>query len=267
MAGTAPKEFISNIALIDVIPPLDINFQVWAERGNCYEETAGAGDDEPWFRSFTATYRAVGKQALDLSSHDIFRQEDIESGDWIGFNPMTPFDGRLERDGVVAIAVVGLEVDNEEAAEDQISDFDEAYGLYWKQFFTHGLLSLDGIPLGDGIVALAKTGGVTATLIIGGAGLALIAVGGLFWAAWAPADPIGYDLLVFDAVTLHKLSAPGGSPRIQDAGNIGGITWSSYPKGFTIKAANVAEYREERQYWSDDEESKYGIDFMITRLP
>jgi len=72
---------------------------------------------------------------------------------------------------------------------------------------------------------------------------------------------------VFDATTLNNLSKPGGASRLPDAGNVGGITFSSYPKGSTIISADVAQYREERQYWSDEEESKYGLDFMITRLP
>jgi hypothetical protein len=265
--GPAPKEFVSNIALIEVIPPLDIDYQVWVERGNCYEETAGLGDDEPWFRSYTATYRAVGKQVLETASRDIFQQEDIESGDWIGFPPVTPFDGKLERDGVVAIAILGLEVDSDDAAKQHVTNFGDAYELYFKQLLTGAASAGAGGLFGKGLGTLVDKGIVTLSLIVGGIALAAIAVGGLFYAAWAPADPIGYDLLVFDAVTLYNLVTPGGAPRIQGEGNIGGITWSSYPKGFTIKAADVAEYREERQYWSDDEESKYGLDFMITRLP
>jgi hypothetical protein len=265
--GAAPKEFVSNTALIEIIPPLDIQYQVWAERGNCYEETSGPGDDEPWFRSYTASYRAVGKQVLESTSRDIFQQEDIESGDWIGFSPVTSFDGKLERDGVVAIAILGLEVDSEDAAKEQITDFGDAYALYFKQLLTGAASAGAGGLFGKGLGTLVDKGIVTASLVVGGIALAAIAVAGLFYAAWAPADPIGYDLLVFDQVTLFNLVTPGGSPRNHGEGNIGDITWSSYPKGFTIKAANVAEYREERQYRSDDEESKYGLDFMVTRLP
>lgn len=265
--GVPPTEFVSNTALIEVIPSLDIAYQVWIERGNCYEETSGPGDDEPWFRSYTASYRAVGKKALDVSGHDIFRHEDVEGGDWIGFPPVTPFDGKLERDGCVAIAIVGLEVDSDDAAEEQVTGFGEAYALYFEQLLTGAVLAPSAGGLGKGLITLAEKGVVTASLIVGGIAVAAILVGGLFFAAWAPADPIGYDLLVFDATTLNALSKPGGAPRLADAGNVGGITYSTYPKGSTIIAADVAEYREERQYWSDDEESKYGLDFMITRLP
>ena len=265
--GTPPKEFVSNTALIEVIPSLDVAYQVWVERGNCYEETAGPGDDEPWFRSYTATYRAVGKKAIEVSGHDIFRHEDVESGDWIGFPAVTPFDGRLERDGCVAIAIVGLEVDSDDAAERQVTEFGEAYGLYFEQLLTGAVLAPSAGGLGKGLITLAEKGVVTASLVVGGIAVAAILVGGLFFAAWAPADPIGYDLLVFDATTLNNLSKPGGASRLPDAGNVGGITFSSYPKGSTIISADVAQYREERQYWSDDEESKYGLDFMITRLP
>ena len=265
--GPAPTEFVSNTAIIEIIPPLDIDYQVWIERGDCYEETAGPGDDEPWFRSYTAAYRAVGKQSIDITSHDVFNQEDIESGDWIGFPPVTPFDGRLERDGCVAIAIVGLEVDSKDAARDQITGFGESYTLYFKQLFTGLAGGADSIIAAPGVATFFKTGAITASLIAGGIGALAILVGGLFFASWAPADPIGYDLLVFDMVTLYNLSTPPGATRIQDAGNIGGITWSSYPKGFTITAADIAQYREERQYWSDDEESKYALDFMVTRLP
>ena len=124
-----------------------------------------------------------------------------------------------------------------------------------------------GGVFGQGLGTLLDTGVATVSLAIGGYALAAIAVGGFLFAAWAPADPIGYDLLVFDQVTLYNLSRPGAGERLPAAGTLGEIQWSSHPKGFTIKSANVAEYREERQYWSDDEESRYALDFMITRLP
>jgi hypothetical protein len=266
-AGPVPSEFVSNTALIEIVPPLDLTYQVWCERGNCYSETSGLGSDEPWFRSYTASYRALGTQVIDLHDADIFNQEDIDSGDWINFNPVSPFSGRLETSGVVAIAVMGLEVDSEDAARDQVTSFGEAYGLYYKQLFTGLAGSGAGGVFGVGLSALIDTGVITASLVAGGIALIVIAALGLLWASWAPADPIAYDLLIFDQVNLFLLSNPGSLEPPSNVGSIGGIDWVSMPRGFTITSATSAEYREEHQYMSADEESRYGLDFMITRLP
>ncbi len=265
--GPAPAEFVSNTALIEVIPPLDIPYQVWVERGNCYEETDGLGDDEPWFRSYTATYRATGSQVIEAKEGDIFRHEDVESGDWIGFPPVTPFSGRLDAAGCVAIAILGLEVDSDDAAEEQITSFGEAYGLFWKQAFTLLSAGAAGGVLGKGIASLIGGAGITASLIVGGIALIVIAAIGLFFADWAPADPIAYDLIVYDAVSLNKLTTPGAALPPRDVGMIGYIGWSTYPKGVTPTSATTADYREERQYWAQDEGSKYGLDFKINQLP
>jgi hypothetical protein len=265
--GPAPSEFVSNTALINIIPPLDIPYQVWVERGNCYEETSGMGDDEPWFRGYTATYLKDGNHSIATTSQDIFRQEDIESGDWIGFPPVNLFSGKFDVGGAVAIAIQGLEVDSEDAAEQQVTSFREAYELYFEQLITRLAGGAAGGPFGYGLGVLIDTGKITASLVVGGLALAFIAAGGVFFAVWAPADPIAYDLLVFDAVSLFLLTTPGASLPPQDAGTIGGITFSTYPKGFTLTSTVTAEYREERQYRSDDEESQYGLDFKINRLP
>jgi hypothetical protein len=266
-AGPAPSEFVSNTAFIDIVPPLDIPFQVWFTRGNCYEETDGLGSDEPWFRSYTATYRAVGSDVVATKSQDIFKQEDIDSGDWIGFTPVTAFSGKFEIGGVVAIAVQGLEVDSEDAAKEPVTSFGEAYGLYWKQVFT--ILAGGGATglLGKGIAALIDGAGITGSLIAGGIALIVIAAAGLFFAAWAPADPIAYDLLIYDPVNLFLLTSPGAALPLSDAGNIGGITWSSLPTGFNVTSATSAEYMEERQYRADDEGSHYGLNLKLNQLP
>lgn len=264
--GNAPAEFVSNTALIDIIPPLDITYQIWVERGNCYEETDGPGGDEPWFRSYTATYQAVGSQVLGAMEADIFRQEDVDSGEAISFAPVTPFQGSLQVSGCVGIAILGLEVDDDEAAEEQVTAFGEAYSLYWKQILTVLSTGTAGGLLGKGIAAAIGGAGITASLIVGGIGLIVIAALGLLFAAWAPADPIAYDIMVYDMVTLNKLTTPGGTLPLGDAGGIGYITWSRLPKSITPTSATTADYREERQYRAPDEGSKYGLDFKINRL-
>jgi hypothetical protein len=52
--GSPPTEFVSNQAFIEIVPPTDIPYQVWFDRGNCYQETSGPGSDEAWFVAFTA---------------------------------------------------------------------------------------------------------------------------------------------------------------------------------------------------------------------
>jgi hypothetical protein len=94
-----------------------------------------------------------------------------------------------------------------------------------------------------------------------------IAVAGFFWAGWAPADPVGSDILVFDQVSLFQLTTPGQPTRTAGSGRLGSIDWSSFPKGSTQTGMFTAEYREERQYSSEDEESRYGLEFKVNQAP
>lgn len=261
-AGTPPAEFISNLALIEILPPTDIPYQVWFDRGNCYQETSGWGSDESWFVAFTAIVRGNQNDNLQTSSQTIFREDDLDSGDWIGFTPVSPFSAKLDAGHAVAIAIMGLEVDSEQAAKDQVKDFWDAYLLYYKEL---------GVFL-SGAEGLASAGGgaiadYAGALVGGGIALVAIAVAGFFWAGWAPADLIGSDILVFDQVSLFQITTPGQPTRTAGSGRIGSIDWSSFPKGSTQTGMFSAEYREERQYWSGDEESRYGLEFKVNQTP
>ena len=266
-SGPAPAEFVSNTALLDLMPPLDIPFQVWFTKGDCYEETDGLGSDEPWFRCYTASYRTGGDDSIPLVEQDIFRQDDIDSGDWIGFSPVTAFSNKFQMGGAVAVAVQGLEVDSDDAAEQQVTTFGEAYELYWKQVYTLLSAGTASGGIGDGVAALVAGKGITAILIVGGIALIGIAALGLLFAAWAAADPIAYDLLIYDSATLFRLTTPGAALPLGDAGNIGGITWSSLPTGFEVTSSNTAAYLEERQYRADDQGSRYGLRLKLNQLP
>jgi hypothetical protein len=260
--GSPPTEFVSNQVVIEIVPPTDIPYQVWFDRGNCYQETSGWGSDEAWFSAFTATYRGNENEKLQTSSQTIFQEDDLDSGDWIGFTPASGFSGKLGAEEAVAIAVLGLEIDNEQAAKDQVTDFGKAFLLFYKEYAAQ-LATAEGLAS----LAGAVVGGPLGALIAAGVAAIVIFVAGLFFAWGAPADPIGYDVLVFDQVSLFQLTTPGQPIRTADSGRIGNIDWSSYPKGSTTKGMFTAEYREERQYWSGDEESRYGLEFYVNQTP
>ena len=109
--------------------------------------------------------------------------------------------------------------------------FGEAYELYWKQVYTLLATGPAGGAFGKGLAVLFDTGKIVASFIVGGIALIAIAALGLLFAAWASADPIAYDLMVYDLLSLYKLTTPGSAVPLQDAGGIAYITWSRLPQG------------------------------------
>ncbi len=265
--GPAPASFRSNTVLLDVLPPIDVPYQVWFERARCYQETSGWGDDEPWFRHFTAAFRSKGAEDLVTTAGEIFTREDIESGDTINFAAVNPFSNTLTPQGCVAIAVLGLEVDDEDAAKQQIRDFWDAYQLFYQKLLVGAASGASGGLFGAGLDVLISKGVVTASLVAGGVAIVAIAAIGLAFADWAPADPIAYDVIVFDQVGMYRITMPNQGQRAPESKRLGNIDMTSHPKGATADTEFEATYREERQYWCDDEESRYGLDLKVNRLP
>lgn len=168
-----PKEFASNEILIDLQPSPNQRYQILIDEAGCDEETDGLGSDEPWFRAITGTLELPNAdttiQFPAVNLVDIMSAEDVDSGESISFSPASLFNDTLGRK-VLAIGIIGLEVDSEDAARKQIDDFVDAF----KDYFNQSLVQLGlAVSIGGGggtaiVLAVAGAGSVSLALIVGG---------------------------------------------------------------------------------------------------
>ena len=180
------------------------------------------------------------------------------------------FRDKLKKGEVFAVSVIGLEVDSEDAAKAQIEAFGDAYVEYWKQFYTQLGSSTAAGVVGSALTTLIKTGVMSSTGYAGGIALIVIAALGIFYALWAPANPIAYDFMVFDATKLYNLTNP-----TQPLPTLGEDAWFAYqnvyavwvPKSKTVSdpGGTQAIYAEDHFYNSRVEKSNYQLVYEIGR--
>lgn len=266
-AGIPPKEFVSNDIWLDVQPSPDVGYRVTTDEAFCIEETDGLGSDEPWFRAFVARFIPAGTSPVTIlpqTDFTIMEADDVDSGEVIGLAAPDLFNGKFSPGEVCAVAVLGLEVDGEEAAKENIRGFAEAYGDYWKSFFA---ITATGADVSV-VVALLQRGVATAVSIAVGV-VMLFAIGliGVLYAVWAPADPIGIDVLVFDSVNLYWRTQPGVPLPPGDKQSYGDLSTEVTPLSKLPRPGGTsALYSEYRLYRSEDEDSTYRLTYRVERI-
>ena len=266
--GPAPADFTSNDVWIDIQPSPNQVFRVWTDEPFCIEETDGLGSDEPWFQAYSVRFApaAAGTGLVAMLPQQqitIMDTDDVDSGESITFAAPDLFHDKLGIGEVVALAVYGLEVDDDDAAKQQIKDFGDAYGLYWKNFFTQFAATSD-VGLVTALIGKGVATGVS--LAIGAAVLAGIAIIGLFYAAWAPADPIGYDVIIFDALSLFDLTNPATPLPASFSKSFDELSLDVNPQGKLVQPGGTqARYSEEHLYRSSDEDSTYKLVYRVER--
>ncbi|MEA2959874.1 MAG: hypothetical protein QOJ58_5929, partial [Alphaproteobacteria bacterium] len=265
--GAPPAEFVSNDVWIDLVPSPDQGYRIWTDEAFCIEETDGLGSDEPWFQAYTVQFVPSGTSVVSMLPQQqttIMRTDDVDSGEPISFSAPDFFHGKLGLDGLFALGVYGLEVDSDDAAQQQIKDFGDAYALYWKNFWT-GLAVGADVTLVSG--AIARGAATAATLIGGVAFLAVVAIVGLFYAGWAPADPIGYDLMTFDPRSLFDRTNPTTPVPASFGKSFGDLSLDVSPQNKLVQPGGTqARYSEDHIYHSDDEDSTYKLVYRIERI-
>ena len=149
----------------------------------------------------------------------------------------------------------GFEIDSERAFREQIESVTEAFvdivKRIWEEF-------KDELGAAAGAI-ITKFGwwGLVAVLIAA----AVIIVISLIVALWAPADPIIEDTIALSSVELAALSSANfPSPPERSYTTTQGIDVTVVP------VSKSAEYRERREYRSDDEDSSYHINLRYSRL-
>ena len=156
------------------------------------------------------------------------------------------------------LSITGFEVDGEEAFKREIESFTEAFVEILKDELA---FLLDHLKEVEAIVSKLAASGLKG-LIAGAIAVAVVLAVDVFVALWAPADRIIEDAIgttTLDLVQLTSVNFPLPLPSEH-------IT----PQGITVKVTPLdkipQQYRERREYISEEEESRYEIVLCYNRV-
>jgi len=253
---------VSNSQFIRVAPSPTSRFRIASETLAARQETSPAsfGSDEVRvrIRAYPIIASLTDLTLGDEQAFDSPEFEDVDSGDVrqmqaVLFEQSSPIDG-------LVMTIMGFEIDSEKAYREQINSFTDAFLHYLK-------ITLAGIAAA--ISAGAFTVGVKDLLkfalshpIILAIAVAVVLVVILILAAWAPADlliedALGFTLSDLDALTNTDLPLPEVAPYVSQ-------------QGIKVKATPLekvpTQYRERREYVSDEEDSRYEIVLRYNRV-
>jgi hypothetical protein len=251
---------LSNVEYISVATPSTARFQIRSETLDARAETSPAsfGSDEVGIRILALPLfpdLSSGEAQLPNGGAPI-RFSDVDSGerramDHLLFSHQQPIAG-------LALSIRGFEIDGEEAFERQIESTLDAFIDILKDQLA---FVLDHLKEAGGIAAKLAGYGLQG-LIAGAIAAAVVVAIDVFVALWAPADPIIEDMIgpsTQDLVELTSVNYP--LPAASEY-----IT----PQGIKVKVTPLdkspGQYRERREYISDDEESRYEIVLRYNRV-
>lgn len=265
-------QYVSNRVLVELLPPTDKKFSITCDSAFCIQETDGGGADEPWFQSMTAllTLPDESDSTLDMqwsAPVDIFNVEDVDSGEWISFPSKQLFSGPIAGQ-LLAVGVIGLEIDSEDAAKERVKGFWNSYVLYLKQVFVQLGLEGGGSVLTDAIKEFFAGKAFPWWGYVAGGVMALIAAGGFLFAAWAEADLLALDVMVLGPGDFHALT-DRNTPSPVDPWYywLPGTQIFVTPLGKKLETGGQeASYREARVYRSSEEHSRYELKYTIRRF-
>jgi len=250
---------VSNSQFIRIVPPPTARFRIASETLGARQETAPAsfGSDEVRVRVLIASMIS-DLSNLTFGEEEDFEFEDLDSGEVrqmqrVLFNQTGPVDG-------VFMLIIGHEIDSEKAYEDEIDNFTKAFLHYLKI-----ALAAIGAAITIGAVAIGVTELIKLALfhwVILAIAAAITLVVVLLLASWAPADIIIEDSLGFtigdlDALTNANLPLPESTQYVSQS-------------GIKVKTEPLekvpTQYRERREYRSDEEDSRYEIVLRYNRI-
>jgi hypothetical protein len=237
-----PSEFLSNEICVELLPSLDINWSITVDEGFCYDETSPswAGSDEIWWDAFTSFFK-LGKESSFVPNHVEFPRaewDDMDDGDPVFMNPpVIAAAGNFE---VVLVYMLGLEVDDEAVARQQLQKFGETFWFVAGSFLG---------SLGDHSSEEVQKRGTdiaSENLIVTVIVLVLAAAVTAIYAAWASADIVTEDSFLLTSTGLFKLTTNGPTmlPDVANEWRSSDCTLStkSFPKVPEVPgAANVIQ--------------------------
>jgi hypothetical protein len=245
---------------IAVVPSSTARFQIASETLHCVDETSPAnfGSDEVGIKILAVPLfpDLTGGEAQVPNGGNPIRLGDVDSGETRGldhllFSHQQPIAG-------AALSIMGFEVDGEEAFKNQINSFTDAFIEILKDQLA---FLLDHLKDVEDIVSKLAAAGLKG-LIAGAIAIAVVLAIDVFVALWAPADLIIEDAIgptTFDLVQLTSVNFP-----------LPLSTEHVTPQGIRVKVTPLEkithQYREKREYISDDEESRYEIVLRYNRV-
>ncbi|KJS10144.1 MAG: hypothetical protein VR67_19375 [Peptococcaceae bacterium BRH_c8a] len=253
--GTFADEYTSlGLQYIQVLVSPEVNFQIASERLDVPSET-----DPEFFGSDEVAIRIVTVPVgLDLTPGEMnttsFRFGDVDSGENRDMSRVL-FQGLAGGIAGVTLTIIGFEVDDEDAFQQQIEDFEDAFALVLKSEWDAIAASLGG--LGSAVAVALGLGASWAAAIAAAITLAF----NFFVALWAPADLIIEDADGFTKLDLANLtSAITPAPAVREYTSNGDIEVKVEPVSKNV------QYRERREYVSDTEDSRYQITLRYNRF-
>ena len=256
-------EIVSNIEYINVLPPPTARYQIVVERIIARKETAPAswGSDEVGLRTIAcamnlsdeplAITQTPFKDALDGVEFDSGTARNVERIVFASDQPIL----------ALVLGVLGHEIDSESAYNNQINEWSDVFvdlvEEQWK--FLLGLISAGG-GLGTAIKAIGWKGAIAAAVVA----VVVIAVD-FIYSLWAPADLIIEDNIVLSIIDLDRLTSaaapiPPATTFTSNAGIKVNVNKTIPPEKIPF------QYRETREYVSDEEESRYELTYRYNRI-
>ncbi len=251
---------LSNVEYISVATPSTARFEIRSETLIAHAETSPAsfGSDEVGIRIVALPLfpdLSSGEAQLPNGGAPI-RFTDVDSGETRGmdhllFTHQQPIAG-------AALSIRGFEIDGEEAFEKQIEDTLDAFVAILKDQLA---FVLDHLKEAGEIAAKLASFGLKGLIAAAIAAAVIVAID-VFVALWAPADPIIEDVIGPSTQDLVELTSvnyalPAASEHVT-------------PQGIRVRVTPLGktpgQYRERREYISDDEDSRYEIVYRYTRL-
>ena len=251
---------LSNVEYIGVATPSSARFEIRSESLYARAETSPAsfGSDEVGIRILALPLfpdLSSGEAQLPNGGEPI-RFGDVDSGetramDHLLFSHQTPILG-------AALSIRGFEIDGEEAFERQIEDTLDAFIDILKDQLA---FVMDHLKEAGSIASKLASYGLKGLIAAAIAAAVVVAID-VFVALWAPADPIIEDMIgpgVQDLVELTNVDVP-----------LPAASEHTTPQGIRVRVTPLdkipGQYRERREYISDDEDSRYEIVFRFNRV-
>lgn len=256
-------EIPSNVEYINVLPPPTARYQIVVERIIARKETAPAswGSDEVGLHTIACAMNLSNeplaitetpfKDVLDGVEFDSGTARNVERIVFASDQPIL----------TLVLGVLGHEIDSESAYNDQINEWSDVFvDLVKDQWeFLLGLISAGG-GLGAAIKAIGWKGAIAAAVVA----VVVIAVD-FIYSLWAPADLIIEDNIALSIIDLDRLTSaaapiPPATTFTSNAGIKVNVNKTIPPEKIPL------QYRETREYVSDEEESRYELTYRYNRI-
>ena len=246
-----PLNSDSVTVMIDL--PSSARYQISSETLRCRDETHAdfLGSDEVGIIMLSIPLlpdATIGEVQMANDGNAV-RFGDVDSGETRTMDHV--LFSNQQQIGGVALTIKGYEIDSEDAFENQITSWWAAFKDFIKDVVRRILPDSGEIDLGNPFVFIA--------LVIGAIILGLVAT---FYALWAPADPIIEDRIGLSGLDLFQLTNMDFPLPLPTEYR----TTEDIKVKVTPLEKTTQQYRERREYFSDEGDSHYEIILRYNRL-